>query len=478
MAALPEAKRGAATPPSAGLPGHCRISSLIAISGSYLRLEQGTNETMLADFSALPSFFLNFVGIVVGIIAAFIAGAFLANPRWRLAAYVALCVSASFAVICVVWMVQLARTANAEPTPAAKTEDFQPTATPGEKEVVGPKDVRLPVPVEPKISLLVGNFEFPPQKCGYIDTAGREVIPARWEEADVFSEGLAVVRSKGKYGYIDRTGKTVIAAHWGTAGPFSEGRAWVTDGSGFGCIDTSGKVVSFPQWDFASDFSEGRAQIQSNGKFGFIDRSGNVIIPPIWEGAHRFSEGMALVGANLHGSNPIYRFIDLQGQIVVSDQQQHIAEWSGFSERLSPLKIGGKWGVMTMDWRLVIPPKFDWIGAFSEGLAAVGLDKQVGYIDRGGTLAIPARWDFGGEFSGGVAQVTLQSKRGVIDRLGQVVIPIAWDSADLHKAEDGKTYIRLARVKSGVPRPTKGSETAPAEVRWVDSTGKIMWQSP
>ena len=64
-------------------------------------------------------------------------------------------------------------------------------------------------------------------KVGFIDKAGRQVIPPRYENAQPFSEGLAAVKIEGKYGYIDRSGKMVIPPRFKDAGPFSEGLALI-----------------------------------------------------------------------------------------------------------------------------------------------------------------------------------------------------------------------------------------------------------
>jgi hypothetical protein len=46
-------------------------------------------------------------------------------------------------------------------------------------------------------------------KWGFIDTAGKEVIPLKYDVAGWFCEGLAMVILNGKYGFIDKTGKYV-----------------------------------------------------------------------------------------------------------------------------------------------------------------------------------------------------------------------------------------------------------------------------
>ena len=56
---------------------------------------------------------------------------------------------------------------------------------------------------------------------------GAVVIPAKYNFADSFSEGLARVVINGKWSYIDKSGKEVIHLKYDFADYFSEGLAWV-----------------------------------------------------------------------------------------------------------------------------------------------------------------------------------------------------------------------------------------------------------
>ena len=47
-------------------------------------------------------------------------------------------------------------------------------------------------------------------KLGYIDKAGKPIIPPKYDDVEPFPEGLAVVKREDKYGFIDKTGKMVI----------------------------------------------------------------------------------------------------------------------------------------------------------------------------------------------------------------------------------------------------------------------------
>ncbi len=75
------------------------------------------------------------------------------------------------------------------------------------------------------------------------------MILATWDDALFFSEGLAAVKTGGKWGFIDKSGKLVIPATWGEAEPFYEGLARVETGGKWGFVDKSGKLVIPAMWD-------------------------------------------------------------------------------------------------------------------------------------------------------------------------------------------------------------------------------------
>ena len=84
----------------------------------------------------------------------------------------------------------------------------------------------------------------PPDRYGYLDRHGREIIPFRFDSADSFQEGLAAVRIEGqKYGYIDRAGRWAIPPSFDEAGSFSGGVARVKAGEMTLNIDRQGNRV-------------------------------------------------------------------------------------------------------------------------------------------------------------------------------------------------------------------------------------------
>lgn len=156
-------------------------------------------------------------------------------------------------------------------------------------------------------------------KVGYIDGTGNTVVAPRYTYGSAdFSDGLAAV-CVGEFGensgYIDAAGTLVIPARFEQAGSFREGLAPVQIGAMWGYIDKSGVIVIQPQYSQASEFSEGLAGVKvSLGKYGFIDRTGRLVISPIFDEVYDFSEGRALV--EVDGLSGQFGYVDTNGDYI------------------------------------------------------------------------------------------------------------------------------------------------------------------
>lgn len=97
-------------------------------------------------------------------------------------------------------------------------------------------------------------------KVGFADVACQVTIPASYDFASPFQEGLAAVCTGcvevpepdgehstiqgGTWGYIDKKGTVVIPLQYQAAEPFEGGKAKVTQGTQVITIDTTGKVTT------------------------------------------------------------------------------------------------------------------------------------------------------------------------------------------------------------------------------------------
>jgi hypothetical protein len=244
---------------------------------------------------------------------------------------------------------------------------------------------------------------------GYVDPTGTMVINPQYEDAELFSGGLARVVLDGEPVFIDSTGTVALRLDLSDAGDFSEGLAPASpsDTELWGYVDTTGTFVIEPQFARAYVFSNGRAAVEKNGAFGYVDTQGEMVIEPQFDGARRFGNGRApvLTGGFVGGE---WGYIDRSGEMVIDPQYE---EALPFSENRAPVNVGGgmsdKYGFITPDGEMAIEADYDAALPFSNGLAPVqgGFDEEWGYVDRSGKVVIDFAYEFAAPFHGPLGRV-------------------------------------------------------------------------
>lgn len=342
-------------------------------------------------------------------------------------------------------------------------------------------------------------------KAGYIDQAGKVVIPPKFDEARSFSEGMAAVRIDDDWGYIDPTGKMVIKPQFFQAGSFNEGIAsvgvWfsqkkVTDSKvGFySYVDKRGKLITQKRFGVAFAFSEGVAQVlTSDYKHGIIDRAGEVLFffDIYYSG---FSNGLAMFKTNGNMPDTRIGYIDKSGKPIISAIYR---DGKDFSEEVACVYSDSGAGFIDAKGNTAVEFQYDACGSFSEGLASVLVDGKAGFIDRSGKLVVDPKfnWVSGNEirFSDGVAvvqagsseQLTASGVRdiridsarnmysnnsglfGVVDKSGKFIIPPKY-------VQIGDFHNGLAWVNLGDAYIIHGDTN-----RWgyINKKGEIVWKS-
>jgi WG repeat protein len=296
---------------------------------------------------------------------------------------------------------------------------------------------------------------------GYADPSGRLVIPAQFDEAEMFApEGFAWVKRAKRWGLIDRQGKELVPAaisyHVDIAdglaggcvetdkaipgitiyGPMPGQRMPVFE-SKCGYFDRNGKVAIPFQYDWIHPFSEGVAAVSVKGQsprctldarlYGLIDTSGKYVLQPEYCYVGASDNGWIRVVYENHGlSDAGVGFVDRAGRQLIAKLPYEFAA-DGFRGPLLPVRSGGLWGFVDRTGREVVAPRYDDVSSASDGLARVRLKGKYGFVDASGKLAIPLQYDVVANFDNGIACVNNGGKNGFIDRTGKLVIEVPFD---------------------------------------------------
>lgn len=119
-------------------------------------------------------------------------------------------------------------------------------------------------------------------KYGYIDNTGKMVIQPVYDQANEFSDGLAIVSNGGKYQVVSKMGKVIYQSE-NMISDFHNGLAAITEMKDTytltGYINTKGKVVIKPQFKYGADFyKNGTAYVLTKkNHFACINKKGTVL---------------------------------------------------------------------------------------------------------------------------------------------------------------------------------------------------------
>lgn len=291
-------------------------------------------------------------------------------------------------------------------------------------------------------------------KWGFIDANNRIKInpkfypppvyaaPYDWKElalalheAYIFSEGLALVRTKSEWVYIDTTGNVKISNFGIQSGRrFSEGLAAVCIDGKWGYLDRNGNIAIKPQFLFPANFKEGFAYVMDEQLRSFcIDRSGNRVLAQ-YRITTNFNEGHAPVKGGYRGEkfdlneNLTMGLIDTTGYIVAHPEYDLVGSYgSGLapvlvgSEKPTLLTLtddfktlkymGGKWGFINATGQFMINPQFEDARGFCNGLAPVKMNGLWGYLNPSGAWEAEPQYRWAGNFDkNGIAKVVLSEK--------------------------------------------------------------------
>ena len=298
-------------------------------------------------------------------------------------------------------------------------------------------------------------------RTGFIDTNGLIAIPLQWDDAISFSEGLAMVISNGLCGFIKHTGEVAIAPEWDSCESFHGGFALASKQFRFGVIDQNGRTVIQPE--FTGFELANPILVLRERKFGVIDKTGNIAGGLWWDSVKYPLSTMA--GGSRDSAefwpNPgkdyslrverdgKWGLIDNNGSIVVQPMWEEV---DFFESNLASVKQDGKWGLIDRTGKLVIKPQWEAVRSqlLAENIVAAKQSGKWGLFDITGKAVAQPQWDELSSFSEGLSAARLNDKWGLIDYTGRTICPPKWDWTEpphdgLMRVRDGKKW-RLFQV--------------------------------
>lgn len=280
---------------------------------------------------------------------------------------------------------------------------------------------------------------------GFIDSSGALVVPPRYQGADFFSDGLALVKVGEQWGYLR--------------------------------LDTTFQIAPRFYSDNVQRFSGGLARVRFRDRFGYIDSTGATVVPANYLQGMPFSEGLACVQ---DPETLKWGFINRQGQWVLGPNYTHPTQVSG---GLFPADKTVGVGYLDTTGAVKIAYQYDYGTEFNEGIAFVYTHERdvftvirTGrFIGPDGKTAIPGSYSLSTGYAQGFASAQKGTKWGYINRSGETVVPFEYDMAGRFDGPLAPVYLGYKKLVP--PRSPYEALSDSAEVRlgYVNRQGKLVY---
>lgn len=264
------------------------------------------------------------------------------------------------------------------------------------------------------------------------------------EELCSYQEGLAAFKIRHQWGFVDAAGKVVVEPIYDEVSDFASGLAAVSVDKKWGFIDKSGALRIPMQYEWVDPFSEGLSAVHLDDTYGYIDPDNRLVIPAIYKRAGPFKHGVAVV----ENEAGLQLMIDKAGKVIKSfGSDVSLDMWRAyFGHYVATVKYP-RFLVNADGRRVALPPEAGSDPTYGDGVLVVS--RVVNRESLDGVMAMDGKWLVEPRFanihaySDGLAVATIESKsemrertHGLIDKRGEFVVP--------------PIYPRLERKKSGV----------------------------
>ena len=172
----------------------------------------------------------------------------------------------------------------------------------------------------------VAQVELSAKGKNFVNKQNGELVGEWFQKACYFHDGLAAVQDvkTNLWGYVDTAGKLVIPCKYDSADPFIDGFSYVYNGSNSIWIDKNGNELSSDPRKIKKDFIS--VPVNFEGKAGYIycDSTGYILIKRIYGKIGKYQEGLAAVKSL---EDDLWGFVDREGRQVVPSKYKTVDDF-------------------------------------------------------------------------------------------------------------------------------------------------------
>lgn len=316
-------------------------------------------------------------------------------------------------------------------------------------------------------------------KYGFMNTQGKLMIPAMYNEVGPFQEGLAVVSKDDKFGIVDKKNQMIVDFQYDEILEFVQNRAIVRKGEKYGVIDRLGKLVfplvfddiSFtgnfydtqkdekirmydlnfqevayvedvaiepnkfkltnwqnPAYEFIGDLdlTSNRAvvKVKVTGQLNYIDSTGKLMLTNSLEW---FPDALSVAkfynGFAVYRKKEKYGLIDINGKVV----QKNVYESSGPFTGFWPVKDKGNWALLDVKGKVILPFEYDFIRFMPDLGYLIEREEHFGLLNSMGNLILPVSFSTIERFEDAYYLVSIDDKFGLFLKDGREILPIQYE---------------------------------------------------
>ena len=322
-------------------------------------------------------------------------------------------------------------------------------------------------------------------KYGFMNTQGKLMIPAMYNEVGPFQEGLAVVSKDDKFGIIDKKNQMVVDFQYDEILEFVQNRAIVRKGEKYGVIDRLGKLVfpliyedisiredslyeaieegrshyfdlnysqqlslsgivfidfskytseRHPEFEFIGDLdrTSNRAVVKVSGQLNYIDSTGKLMLTNSLEW---FPDALSVAKYNngfaVYRKKDKYGLIDINGKVV----QKNVYESSGPFTGFWPVKDKGNWALLDVKGKVILPFEYDFIRFMPDLGYLIEREEQFGLLNSMGNMILPVSFSTIKRFEDSYYLVSIDEKFGLFLKDGREILPIQYERIQRFDAE-------------------------------------------